>query len=77
MRPHRNPNFIHYLDKVQEVYDEHYPVLRLGQTYFNVLCDFAPNLAMKITGTEYDPFNSDERIIEFIKYVQDNFTTYD
>jgi len=77
MRPHRNPNFIRYLDRVQEVYDEHYPVLRLGQTYYNVLWDFAPNLAKKITGTENDPFYSDEIILEFVKYVQDNFTTYD
>ena len=77
MRPHRNPNFIRYLDKVQEVYDEHYPVLRLGQVYFNELVNVAPNLAAKITGTEHDPFYSDEKIIEFVKYVQDNFTIYD
>jgi hypothetical protein len=42
-----------------------------------VLWDFAPNLAKKITGTENDPFYSDEIILEFVNYVQDNFTTYD
>lgn len=37
-----------------------YPSWRLGQTYFNVLYQYYPELADSIRSTEYDPFYVDD-----------------
>lgn len=43
---------------------------RLGQIYFNALYDLDGKLASEIAGTERDPFYRDDRIPEFLEYVE-------
>lgn len=42
---------------------------RYGQTCFNVLYEYAPDLANSIRGTELDPFHDDRRVPEFLTKV--------
>jgi hypothetical protein len=71
------PNFVKYLEDVVNTYDEAYPHLRWGQTYFNVLCKYAPNLALNLQGTDLDPFCSDHKIPQFIEHVKERWSMYD
>lgn len=41
--------------------------LRVGQSFFGILYEFYPDIAKKITGTNFDPFYVDENIYEFMK----------
>jgi hypothetical protein len=43
--------------------------LRLGQTYFNILCEMEPEIAAIIRGTENDPFYDDKKINDFKKKI--------
>lgn len=46
---------------------------RRGQCYFNQLIDSHPQLAEKIRGSDIDPFHEDERISDFLEYLQQNW----
>jgi len=71
------PNFTIYLQDVVNTYDEAYPHLRWGQTYSNLLGKYAPNLALIVSSTDLDPFYNDEKIPQFIEYVQERWSFYD
>lgn len=43
---------------------------RKGQLAFNLLCDIHPTLADKVRGTSNDPFYRDNRIPDFLMFVQ-------
>ncbi len=47
---------------------------RLGQTYFNLLMEVRPDLAMRLTldgdRNDLDPFNSDKRIPMFLEWLE-------
>lgn len=58
-----------YIDAVQEAYKAN-PSWRMGQTYFNVLMDAAPDLAEEIRGTDLDPFHRDEVLPSFTLWLQ-------
>lgn len=67
-----------YLNEVVNTYDNNHPNLRWGQTYFNVLVDFQPNLAMKIRGTDLDPYHKEDNELEpFMSYVITRWNMYD
>jgi len=55
------------LDKSVEMDMNKRDHLRLGQTYFNVLCDLEPEIANTIRGTEDDPFYDDKKVNAFKK----------
>jgi hypothetical protein len=40
--------------------------LRKGQTFFNVLREFEPELADRLIGTAVDPFYNDAKLPEFV-----------
>ena len=43
--------------------------LRLGQSYMNALADINIDLYNQITATEYDCFYSDDKIVKFVKFL--------
>lgn len=45
---------------------ELYPEWRLGQTYFNVLYEYSPELADWVRGTYIDPFYDDSKVPVFL-----------
>jgi hypothetical protein len=45
------------------------PEWRWGQTLFNVTDDLYPDLANKVAGTMYDPFNQDLRADGFLDWI--------
>lgn len=49
------------------------PNWRVGQTWFNVLDQQRPDLADKIRGTDLDPFHRDDRVGNFIAWVEENW----
>jgi hypothetical protein len=71
-------NFTKYLQEVVESYDDHYPTLRWGQAYLNVLQRYQPNMVMKIfKDHKVDPFYDDKLIPKFLDYVQCHWGVYD
>jgi len=50
-----------------------YPSWRQGQTYFNVLHTYRPDLADWIQSTPYDPFYDDQRLDTFLQFIHDNW----
>ena len=63
-----NIDYVEYTRIVFEEYARYRSTgIRLGQTYFNVLYKYDPELADQIRGTETDPFHRDDRIINFLK----------
>jgi hypothetical protein len=73
-----SPNYERYLAEVVNTYDNHHPHLRWGQTYFNILVDFQPNLAMKVRGTDLDPYHKKDNELEpFISYITTRWGMYD
>ena len=60
--------FSEYFKTVSSMVVEH-PEWRIGQTYFNVLLDFYPNIAEEVRGTEFDPFYQDGQIEKFLAFV--------
>jgi len=46
--------------------------LRMGQSYFNALAKVNPDLADKITDTEYDCFYDDNKVVNFIEYLRND-----
>lgn len=47
------------------------PEWRWGQSYFNALVEFRPELAEYLTGTEVDCFYRDDRVPAFLAFVED------
>lgn len=43
--------------------------LRLGQSYMNALADINIDLYKQITATEYDCFYSDDKIVKFVEFL--------
>jgi len=41
--------------------------LRLGQWAYNLLYDHHPEIASRLSGTEYDPFHDESRIPAFLR----------
>jgi len=60
--------FATYLERVSETKKQN-STWRMGQTYFNVLCETRSDIAEKLRGTLADPFYSDERIGAFLSVV--------
>ncbi len=50
-----------------------HPSYRTGQAYFNALMAADPEFAVRITGTEADPFSNDDRILAFFRAVSEHF----
>ena len=46
--------------------------LRIGQSYFNALAIVKPDLAKEITGTEYDCFYDNNKVVNFIGYLRND-----
>lgn len=46
---------------------------RLGQTYFNLLAAFRPDLSEQIRGTALDPFHDDSRIESFLDWAAEHW----
>lgn len=51
-----------------------HPEWRWGQTLFNVTSNLYPDLANKVQGTMYDPFNQDSRADGFLDWVDREMT---
>ena len=49
------------------------PAERRGQRYFNALSLVRPDLAGQVVGTALDPFYLDDRLPEFMRFVDDNW----
>lgn len=47
-----------------------WPSRRVGQAFFNVLCEVEPLLAERVRATEFDPFYQDKRIPAFLEFVE-------
>jgi hypothetical protein len=60
------------IDKVIEF--RKHPGLRLGQAMFNVFYFIDPDTATELTGTDADPFYSDEKIPQFLAAIADDET---
>ena len=43
--------------------------LRIGQSYMVALNDIRPDLYNKISGTDNDPFYDDDKLLNFIKFL--------
>lgn len=64
--------FEQYLEEVQATFQKWSTASnpwRLGQTYFNVLCELRPDLSERIRTTDLDPFYRDQIIPEFLNWV--------
>ena len=48
-----------------------YPQLRVGQCMYNALAGVAPEIARKIKGTKYDPFDSSKNATAFFNKVEE------
>lgn len=46
--------------------------LRVGQSFFVILHECYPDIAVRITGTKYDPFYVDENLYELFKLIVEN-----
>ena len=58
------------LDELVERNIKAFPMIRLGQSYFNCLYMKFPKIAEVVRGTEYDPFYMDSRIPLFKEYIK-------
>jgi hypothetical protein len=52
---------------------EEYGGWRMGQTHWNVLVEFRPELAERLHGTELDPFYSDNVIPQYLRFIFENW----
>lgn len=68
----RRASYTEYLDYVDYL-SERNPAWRSGQTHFNALRRMRPDLANEVLGTAIDPFHLDERLPDFVAYVQENW----
>lgn len=62
-----------YLNIVNCKFDDD---LRYGQRAFNLLHQYRPDLAVKVVGTDIDPFYAsryDDRVSNFFAFVMDNW----
>jgi hypothetical protein len=69
------PTYADYLIAVDKYRANH--ALRWGQCYYNVLYSMRPNLANTVRSTAADPFYSDDRIDDFLIFVQVNWSIDD
>jgi len=56
-----------WVDLIREFYKFLQKDLRIGQSYFNALAIVKPDLANEIQGTEDDCFYDDNKVIKFIR----------
>jgi hypothetical protein len=67
-----NQKFNEYVAAVAAYHKENAPHCRLGQAYFNVLCDFDSELAESIRASHIDPFYRDDNLNKFLVFVEEN-----
>jgi len=58
-----------WVDLVRKTVEYAHKGLRLGQSYMNALSKVRMDLYEEITNTENDPFYNDDKIINFINYL--------
>lgn len=77
--PLRGRRVASFDDYFQLIYGTHWHPdgQRFGQRAYNILYRIKPKLAVSIAGTEYDPFNYDKRMPEFIAHVRGNWSEVD
>jgi hypothetical protein len=65
-----NTQFSELQGIVKEVNAEN-PEWRLGQTFFNVLCDLYPEISEEIRGSKVDPFyyDNEKDLYLFFKFI--------
>lgn len=67
--------FEEYLRKVCSEKSKH-PEWRLGQTYYNVLHEVRPDIAIDVNGVIWkDPYYNDQYIPRFLEYVESIWQT--
>lgn len=47
--------------------------LRVGQAFYSELLERYEDIALDITGTEYDPFYDDELLYDLMKHICEDF----
>jgi hypothetical protein len=57
------------------VYLQQHSGQRLGQAYFNSLCEHRPDISEQIRCTINDPFYNDNKLDDFFKKVEELWTT--
>jgi hypothetical protein len=55
----KNISYQEFIDKVHLIHSQMGGKWRLGQTYFNVLCNLRPAIAESIRSTIHDTFNKE------------------
>ena len=50
-----------------------YPEWRYGQTAFNLLYTYRPDLALEVTNTDLDPFHNEDNLIGFFNWVESSW----
>ncbi len=66
--------FDNYVNSVAKAFEQPKNPLRLGQTYFNLLFKWRPDLTNKVINTDLDPFYNDDRIPRFLEFVKRNWS---
>lgn len=61
-----------WVELIRAVTEYAYQGLRVGQSYMNALHKIKPELYKQINGTDADCFYSDDKIINFINYINGN-----
>jgi hypothetical protein len=67
-------DYKNYVDSVAKAFEHPRNTLRLGQTYFNLLFKWRPDLADKVLSAGLDPFYNDEQIPKFLEFVKRNWS---
>lgn len=62
--------WISLINKLVELLHKH-SELRYGQAIMNALNDVRPDLYKEITGTNNDPFYDDNKLVLFMRYLND------
>jgi hypothetical protein len=70
--PEDTMSYFQYIAEVMRVKDGN-PDWRMGQTYFNVLRQYRPDLSEQVRATKLDPFHIDSRIDAFLEFVSENW----
>lgn len=69
-------DFSEYLNRVMS-HNILHPSWRIGQSYFNTLNMYRPELAGRVRGSAIDPFYAespiDQRIMAFVEFVSENW----
>lgn len=66
-------SFEEYIAAAEEE-NRKYHYIRRGQAYFNMLSRINKDLARQAIGTDFDPFNDDENLPDFLEWVQENWS---